>query len=83
MTSNMFINGLETTHHFFIQKQIHMCQNKMLKLKIVYILVENYDVFCEFCQPADFSAEQMFGRTDSSGAHEATTGGTTIGQVLL
>ena len=45
MTSNMFINGLETTHHFLIQKQMHMCQKKMLKLKNVHISMENYDVF--------------------------------------
>ena len=68
MTSKHVIYGMETTHCFVIQNQMHMCQNKRLKMKIVLILMKNYDVFWEFCQPADFLSEQIFCRTDSSGA---------------
>ena len=70
MTSKHVIYGMETTHCFVIQNQMHMCQNKRLTIKIVLILMKNYDVFWEFCQPADFLSEQIFCRTDSSGAPE-------------
>ena len=71
MTSNHVISGLETTLHFFIQKQMHRHENKMLKLKTVHILMEIYDVFQEFCQQAEFLVEQMFCRTDSLGAPDS------------
>ena len=45
MISNMLHIVWKTPTAFFIQKQTRLCQNNMLKLKNVLILIENYDVF--------------------------------------